>query len=214
MSFEDVIRVAQAKIRPERRDRIRSEAGAEPGDTVIVTEFLKPGITEFCDILPEGIARRILARAEKSHSLRSWHKGMELNSSSITGFLKLKTLAGMRRWRRRTWRYRREQEAIDGWLWMIERALPLSGALAVEIAECARLIKGYGDTHKRGTVNFSLIEKALIAPALAQDFDVDTAAEHIAAARDAALADPDGEALADSLLAHTALLTAARVAAE
>lgn len=214
MSFEDVIRVAQAKTRPERLARIRAETGAAKGDTVVVTEFLKPGIAEFCDVLPEGLARMILARAEKSESLRKWHKGMELNSSSVTGFLKLKILAGMRRWRRGTWRYRREQEAIEAWLGMIERALPRSTALAVEIAECARLIKGYGDTHKRGTRNFARIEAALVAPALAGEIDADSAAGHIAAARDAALADPEGETLSRTLSACAEPVRATREAAE
>lgn len=214
MSFEDVIRVAQAKTRPERLARIRAETGAAAGDTVIVTEFLKPGIAEFCDVLPEGIARLILARAGKSESLRNWHKGMELNSSSVTGFLKLRMLAGMRRWRRGTWRYRREQETIEAWLGMIERAQKLSTPLALEIAECARLIKGYGDTHKRGSGNFARIAAALIAPALAGEIDADRAAESIAAARDAALADPEGETLAKTLSARAEPVAATRQAAE
>lgn len=214
MTFEDVIRVAQAKTRPDRLARIRAETGAAAGDTVIVTEFLKPGIAEFCDVLPEGIARRILARAEKSEGLRNWHKGMELNSSSVTGFLKLRMLAGMRRWRRGTWRYRREQEAIDAWLGTVERASMLSAALAAEIAECARLIKGYGDTHKRGTGNFARIEAALIAPALAGEIAAESAARHIAAARDAALADPEGKTLADTLSACAEPVPARREAAE
>lgn len=214
MTFEDVIRVAQAKTRPERLARIRAETGAAAGDTVIVTEFLKPGIAEFCDVLPEGIARRILARAEKSESLRNWHKGMELNSSSVTGFLKLRTLAGMRRWRRRTWRYRREQETIESWLAMIDRAQKTNVSLAAEIAECARLIKGYGDTHKRGSGNFERIHAALIAPALSGEIDAAKAADDIAAARDAALADPEGETLARTLSASSMPVAATREAAE
>tara|TARA_R110000868_G_scaffold150271_2_gene373340 strand:+ start:4313 stop:5827 length:1515 start_codon:yes stop_codon:yes gene_type:complete len=214
MSFEDVIRVAQAKTRPGRLARIRAETGAAAGDTVIVTEFLKPGIAEFCDVLPEGIARRILARAEKSPGLRNWHKGMELNSSSVTGFLKLRTLAGMRRWRRGTWRFRREQEAIDAWLGLVERARPLDTALAAEIAECARLIKGYGETHKRGTGNFARIEAALIRPSLAGEIDAAKAARDIAAAREAALADPEGETLSKTLSACAEPVAVTRQAAE
>lgn len=214
MSFEDVIRVAQAKTRPERLARIRAETGAANGDSVIVTEFLKPGIAEFCDVLPEGIARMVLARAEKSEKLRNWHKGMELNSSSVTGFLKLKTLAGMRRWRRRTWRFRREQESIEAWLGLVTQAQTLSAALAVEVAECARLIKGYSDTHVRGTGNFGRINAALIGPALAGEIDAASAADNIAAARDAALADPEGETLARTLSASAQPVPATRQAAE
>lgn len=214
MSFEDVIRVAQAKTRPERLARIRAETGAADGDSVIVTEFLKPGIAEFCDVLPEGIARRVLARAEKSEKLRNWHRGMELNSSSVTGFLKLKTLAGMRRWRRSTWRFRREQESIGAWLGLISQAQKLDTGLAAEIAECARLIKGYSDTHVRGTGNFARINAALIGPALAGEIDAASAAVNIAAAREAALADPEGTALAETLSASAVPVPAARQAAE
>ncbi|MGB0630181.1 MAG: indolepyruvate oxidoreductase subunit beta family protein [Alphaproteobacteria bacterium] len=214
MSFEDVIRVAQAKTRPDRLARIRAETGASGSDTVIVTEFLKPGIAEFCDILPEGIAKRMLARAEKSERLRNWHKGMELNSSSVTGFLKLKTLAGMRRWRRRTWRYRREQESIEAWLGLIEKAMPINRNLALEITECARLIKGYSDTHARGTSNFGRIQAALIGPALAGEIDADGAATAISTAREAALADPEGEALNEALSSSAEPVAATREAAE
>jgi len=214
MSFEDVIRVAQAKTRPDRMTRIRAETGASGSDTVIVTEFLKPGVAEFCDILPEGIARKLLAQAEKSERLRNWHKGMELNSSSVNGFLKLKALSGMRRWRRRTWRYRREQETIEVWLGMIEKALPINRHLAREIAECARLIKGYSDTHARGTSNFARIQAALIRPALAGEIDADGAATAISTARDAALADPDGEALTQALSLSAEPVAATREAAE
>ena len=214
MSFEDVIRVAQAKTRPERLARIRAETGAAAGDSVKVTEFLKPGIAEFCDVLPEGIARMVLARAEKSEKLRNWHKGMELNSSSVTGFLKLKTLAGMRRWRRRTWRFRREQESIEAWLDLISQAQKLNAALAAEIAECARLIKGYSDTHVRGTGNFGRINAALIGPALRREIDAESAAVDIAAAREAALADPDGLTLTQTLSASAVPVPARREAAE
>ena len=214
MSFEDVIRVAQAKTRPERLARIRAETGAAAGDTVIVTEFLKPGIAEFCDVLPEGIARMILARAKKSEWLRNWHRGMELNSSSVSGFLKLRLLAGMRRWRRSTWRFRREQEAIEAWLGMIENAAAIDAGLAAEIAECARLIKGYSDTHVRGTGNFARIEAALIRPALAGEIDAARTADNVAAARDAALADPEGGALAKVLTACAEPVSATREAAE
>src|SRR5690606_15397402 len=48
MSYEDVIRVAQAKLRPERMARVRAEVRARPGEPLVVTEFLKPGLEEFC----------------------------------------------------------------------------------------------------------------------------------------------------------------------
>ena len=76
-----------------------------------------------------------------------------------------------------------------------------------------RLIKGYGDTHKRGSDNYRLIENALILPALAGDMPVRQAIDGIASARTAALLDPEGEALAKCLADATYPATHA-VAAE
>ncbi len=71
MSYEDVIRVAQAKIAPARFARIAAEMGVKPGEPFTVTEFLKPGIEEMCSILPPGLAKRILAVAERRRLTRS-----------------------------------------------------------------------------------------------------------------------------------------------
>ena len=61
-------------------------------------------------------------------------------------------------------------------------------ALAREIAECARLIKGYGETHRRGKGNFLAIVDALVDNPATADAREQTAA--IRKAREAALADP------------------------
>jgi indolepyruvate ferredoxin oxidoreductase, beta subunit len=61
--------------------------------------------------------------------------------------------------------------------------------------EVARLIKGYGDTHKRGSTNYALIESRIVQPALAGRIPVRQAIDAIASARTAALADPEGDAL-------------------
>src|SRR5262249_46791313 len=62
---------------------------------------------------------------------------------------------------------KQEQHAIEAWLRLIGEAARLSGDLALEVAECARLIKGYGDTLKRGSANYRLIETRIIRPILA-----------------------------------------------
>ena len=71
MSYEDVIRVAQAKIDPARFARITRELGVKPEQTFSVTEFLKPGIDEFCSILPTSLAARILRLARALSRARS-----------------------------------------------------------------------------------------------------------------------------------------------
>jgi indolepyruvate ferredoxin oxidoreductase beta subunit len=64
------------------------------------------------------------------------------------------------------------------------------------VAECARLIKGYGDTWQRGSANYRTIEAQVIRPALAGVIARHQAADAIASARTAALVDPEGESLA------------------
>jgi indolepyruvate ferredoxin oxidoreductase beta subunit len=201
MSYEDVIRVAQAKIDPARFARIAAQMGIKPDQPFAVTEFLKPGVEEFCSILPPWLARRILALAERHAKFGGAHWGMEINTASISGFLRFYILAKLRRFRPRTWRFQEEQRAIENWLKLIGRAAPLSAALAIEIAECARLIKGYGDTHKRGSDNYRVIVAQVIEPALAGQMPVRQAADAIASARTAALLDPEGEALSKCLAA-------------
>jgi indolepyruvate ferredoxin oxidoreductase alpha subunit len=213
MSYEDVIRVAQAKIDPARFARIAAEVGAKPGEPVKIFEFLKPGVDEFCSVLPPSLARRILAFAEHREKLARFHWGMEVNTTSVSGYLRFRMLAGLRQWRPRSYRYAEEQRAIERWLGLIVQAATQSTELALEIAECARLIKGYGDTHKRGTGNYHLIETQVIQPALAGQTPLRQAADAIASARTAALVDPDGESLAKCLTAIAAP-EAARIAAE
>jgi indolepyruvate ferredoxin oxidoreductase alpha subunit len=213
MSYEDVIRVAQAKIDPARRTRIVDEMTIAPGQPFGVTEFLKPGIEEFCSVLPPSWARRILAFAERRPALAAAHWGMAVKTTAVSGYLRFYLLAKLRPLRPKTHRYQEEQRGIEAWLRLIAEAAPISAELAIEIAECARLIKGYGDTHKRGAGNYRLIENELMLPALAGAMPPHDAAEAIANARTAALLDPEGEALT-KCLAEIQARSVRRIAAE
>jgi indolepyruvate ferredoxin oxidoreductase, beta subunit len=213
MSYEDVIRVAQAKIDPARRERIAAEMGVKPGEPFTVTEFLKPGIEELCSLLPPALAARILAAAERRGLTDRLHWGMEVNSASISGFLRFLLLAKLVRWRPKSYRFREEQRAIEAWLALVVEAARLSGELALEVAECARLIKGYGDTLKRGAGNYRLIEARVIQPVLAGRIPLARGLDAVISARTAALADPEGEALA-RCLAELGEAGALRIAAE
>ena len=199
MSYEDVIRVAEAKISPQRFARIAEEVGATSGEPVIVVDYLKPGIDEICQLLPPRFARRVLALAERRGWLGRLYWGMEVKTSSITGYLRFWLLAKLRSWRPRSFRYAQEQQAIDQWLSLVADAARLSGEFAIEVADCARLIKGYGDTWQRGMANYRAIEARVIRPALAGRVGREVAADAVASARTAALIDPEGEGLARCL---------------
>lgn len=199
MSFEDLIRVAEAKIDPARMTRIAAELNAKADEPFHVVEFLKPGIEEMCQILPPRLARWILMISAQRGWLDRVHVGMEVKSTSVSGYLRFWLLAKLKPWRPHSFRYHEEQAAITSWLSLILDSAPTSPALAIEIAECARLIKGYGSTHKRGTSNFKMIETRVIRPALDGQLPAGRAIDAIASARTAALVDPDGESLARCL---------------
>ncbi len=200
MTYEDVIRVAQVKLKSARMDRIRREAGAAPGEPVYVTDLFKPGVAEIADILPAAWGVRLMARAARHDRVATWNWALSLRTDRIGGALRLSVLAGLRRWRRRTYRYAREQKAIEAWLKDIAGAAEHDEALALEVARSARLIKGYGDTHSRGEGNFKSLRDAIILPALANP-ETPGAAASLAEAREAALADPDGRKLDEILTA-------------
>jgi indolepyruvate ferredoxin oxidoreductase, beta subunit len=193
MSYEDVVRVAQAKAAPERMHRIAREELRVNSEPFSVHDFLKPGIEELCQLLPSLMARPILRLAERKGWLGRVYFGMEINSTSISGYLRFLMLAKLRRLRPYGHRYKQEQQQIESWLALIREAARLSPELALEIAECARLIKGYGDTHARGLANYRSIEERVIRPALAGQVSPGRAADAVASARTAALVDPEGE---------------------
>jgi indolepyruvate ferredoxin oxidoreductase alpha subunit len=213
MSYEDVVRVAQAKISPERMRRIAREELRVKDEPYSVHDFLKPGIEELTQLLPSLLARPILRFAERKGWLGRVYFGMEINSTAVFGYLRFLALAKLRRLRPHGYRFKREQAQIEGWLKLIAEAAPKSGALALEITECARLIKGYGDTHARGLANYGSIESRVIRPALGGAIPLDRAADAVASARTAALVDPEGESFA-KCLAEIEGQSSFRVAAE
>ncbi|HEV8094150.1 MAG TPA: DUF6537 domain-containing protein [Burkholderiales bacterium] len=197
MSYEDIIRVADLKTRATRFERVRRETGAKEGEPVVVIDYLKPGIEEFASILPPGPGRRLRDWAERRGKLDAYNVGMHVKTSGIAGFLLVRALAWLKPWRPRSFRYAEEQALIERWLGAIRDATPKSTALALEIAQCAGLLKGYGETHRRGLANFLAIFDALVEnPATA---DPGEQAAAIRKAREAALADPDGLALEQNL---------------
>ena len=134
MSFEDVIRVAQAKTSRDRLERVRAEVRTKPNEPLEITEHFKPGNEEIAALLPPFAARWLLAR-------RKFNVSMHVRSTTVLGFARLRLLAGLRWWRPHTWRYIEEQAEIERWLRQVRAAAARSVELAREIAELARLIK-------------------------------------------------------------------------
>jgi indolepyruvate ferredoxin oxidoreductase, beta subunit len=117
-----------------------------------------------------------------------------VRSSTITGFLLLRGLATLKRWRRGTLRYKVENARIERWLAHIEQSSAGNHALAVEVARAQRLVKGYGDTHERGWRNFSSLMDQLDGLRSRED-----GGAVLARLQEAALVDEEGSALAAAL---------------
>jgi indolepyruvate ferredoxin oxidoreductase beta subunit len=197
MSYEDIIRVADLKTRASRFERVRKEVGAKDGEPVVVIDFLKPGVEEFASLLPPFLGRPLTQWAEKNGKLDAYNVGMHLKTSGVFGYLLVRSLAWLKPWRPYSYRYGEEQKLIEHWLTRVRETAARSVPVALEVAECARLIKGYGDTHRRSRANFLAILDALVDhPAT---MDPAAQAKAIRKAREAALADPEGKALGGAL---------------
>jgi indolepyruvate ferredoxin oxidoreductase, beta subunit len=194
MSFEDTIRVADLKIRTARAKRVLQEVRPSSGQLVQVTEFMKPRIEEICGTLPVGLGTWILRSKMPRSWLTRFTGGRQIATSTVGGFLQLYWLAGLRRWRRKTLRYSHENARIERWLTLIAHVVQKNYALAVEIADCQQLLKGYGETHERGTASFD----AILADVRDWEQRAD-AAGRVRLLRAAALADDQGIALAKAL---------------
>lgn len=164
MSYEDTIRVADLKTRGKRFDRFRSEVRAGADQIVYVTEFMHPRFEEVCETLPAGLGRWLLGNDfARRVTAPVFKKGRHIHTARLAGFVMLYLLSGMRRWRRSTLRYHLEEERITAWLNRIKALATSPGGyhVALEIAECQRLVKGYSDTHERGLKNYQTVMAAV-----------------------------------------------------
>jgi indolepyruvate ferredoxin oxidoreductase, beta subunit len=213
MSFEDTIRVAQLKLKEGRVQRLREESKVRDQDLIVVTEFLKPGPEEIFSMLPPRPARAMLRLVDRL----GWSEKsipMKVSTTRFGGFLRLKLLASLRSWRPRTLRYAEEQAWIERWLDLVERAIAVNPQAAYEMVETARLVKGYGETYKRGHHNWNRIVTELAEPFLAGELPVSQFADAVLQSRLAALADPEGGRLGTVIDSVRALTAERRIAAE
>ena len=204
MAFDDIVRVADLKVRASRFARVRREVSAGNGDVVRIVDHFKPGVPEAAALLPATLGERLnawdLGRQRNGKPPLAW--ALHLRTDTIAGFLALRTLAGLRWLRRRGMRYAQEQVQIERWLGAIESAATSDWQCAFEVALCGRLVKGYGATNERGKRNLAhIVDHLAIGGTFATS---DARAAAIGLAREAALADEGGKALDRALAQHGA----------
>ena len=191
MSYEDVIRVADLKTRRERMARVRAEAGAGPDEVVRIREHLKPGLEELAAIAPRRLGLWLRQRAKREHPIGTRGQGMTLETTSVRGFVMLRLLASLKRWRPISLRFAEEQHAIEHWLQALQTALPAHPGFALALARMPQLRRGYSDTFERGRAAYERLFEAQVRPVHRPD---DAAAAALHAGLAAAQAMPDAAA--------------------
>jgi len=195
MCYDDILRVADLKTRLSRDTRLRQEQQVQQDQIVHVTEYFHPRAEEFCGTLPAGLGAFI----ERSSVLFSimqklLNKGRRIRTDGVTGFSMLWVVAGLRRYRRKLLRHRHESQHLKQLLDATHQALGANYALAVEILQCQRLIKGYSDTHNRGQTKFQRVTTSALTSLNKAD-----AADWVRQLREAALKDEHGNELNELL---------------
>ena len=195
MCYDDMIRVSDLKTRSRRDSRVRAEVGVKDGTVLQLTEYFHPRIEEFCGTMPSALGHYIESRPKLSTWLdRRINRGRHIRTDSMSGFAMLWFIGGLRRWRRSLLRHQVEMQHLQRWYQLALDHVSEDYALAVEILNCRRLIKGYSDTHARAWSKFDRVLSGLELVKGRAD-----ASDWIRRLREAALKDEKGTMLDGAL---------------
>lgn len=191
MTYDDVIRVADLKMRADRLARVHQEIGAPEGEIVGTTEYFHPRLEEIYGLMPARLAQWVSSSALLRGALKGLvGNGKRIQTHTLKGHLMLSALSSLRAWRRSSSRHAQEMAHMHGWLNQVKDLMQNDHALGLEMIQCRRLVKGYSDTHARGSSKFDQLQQA--ANALKGRAD---AAQSLASLRAAALSDVKGDTL-------------------
>ena len=204
MAFDDIVRVAALKARASRLDRVKREVAARDDEVLKLFEHFKPGVPELAGLLPAALARRLESwdARRQARGQAPWALPLKIGTHTVLGVLALRIAAALKGQRRRGSRFAVEQALIERWLAAVQRATDEDWALGHEVAQCGRLIKGYGSTNERGKASLLHLVDHLAVPR--EGVALRDRVEAVRAARIAALADDAGLALDVALRAHGA----------
>ena len=197
MAYDDVIRVADLKTRASRFARIDAEIGKKADQVLYMTEFMHPRMEEVVGMLPSRLGKWLEARPALFRRLdKLVSRGRRVRTGTVSWFLPLYLISSLKALRRRLLRHEREMDHLARWLALATSTAERDYELAVEVIACRRLVKGYSDTHVRGTSKFDRLVSSV--PQLVGKPD---SAGWLRRLRLAALADEDGKMLDGAL--HT-----------
>ena len=142
---------------------------------------------EICGSLPAWLGATLMRWGFTRRILQAFTGGRKISTDRLWGYLLMRSMARTRVWRLSSLRHREEDARIREWLATLSKLAPQDYGLAVEMAACQQLVKGYGETFERGLSRYRAISEAL--PALRGGSDPSSAVREL---RDAALADEEG----------------------
>jgi indolepyruvate ferredoxin oxidoreductase beta subunit len=170
MAYEDGIRVAQYKSRPERFRRIARENAATGDQLVVVTDYLKPDIDEITGILPRILIGPFARWAEKRWPGEGKPTfAQHVRTTTALGYLRLWLLARLSPLRPASWRYAKEHAVIAKYREAVARCAALNPELGEAVAHLARIIKGYGQVRRRSLAAFERVLGEILYPLVELD---------------------------------------------
>lgn len=178
MAYEDVMRLAQLRL-------IGLELGMPHASLPDITRLR---FDELAGALPESLADPLLTGLRQIGWLHRQVR-MPFQARSRLGLRRLRTLAGLRRWRMFSVRYAEERAWVERWLHMIARALDKQPSAANAIIATATMIQGHGDPYRRGLADWHAIIDGLVKPTFDGTLPLQNLAACIAEARAAAVHD-------------------------
>jgi indolepyruvate ferredoxin oxidoreductase beta subunit len=162
MAYDDVIRVADLKVRGSRAARVKAEVGVGADQVIHTTEYMHPRMEEVAGTLPRRLGLWIENRPGLFRALdRVVNRGRRVRTDTVFWFATLYAVAALKPRRLGTLRHERERQHWEAWLAAATDLLPRNYALAVAVLAARRLVKGYSDTHARGLSKFDRVMAAV-----------------------------------------------------
>lgn len=192
MAYEDAIRVAELKTRPERFRAIRERLGLRAGQVYEVYDFLKPDAEEIYGILPARLVDPLLRLAARTRwgprltgrGDERWHFPQKPKTSALRGFLRLRLLTLWKPLRPVSWRYRKEHAAIAEYIARVKEFAAVDYEVGCLVARAGQMVKGYGETRRRTLAATRRFLDQVVAPLVR--FDQERPEERFALTRQVA----------------------------
>lgn len=170
MSYEDGIRVAELKIKPERFKRIKEDMRLREDQIFHVTDYLKPDSYEIYGLLPHILVAPIIRIMNSRVFRKLWLGkkkitfGQKPVTTSFLGSLRLWLLTKLKFIRPYSHRYHNEHALIQKYKANVEKFTALNYEIGCLVAKSGQMIKGYGDVRRRSMNAFARFLENIVAP--------------------------------------------------